>query len=136
MPGTRMITDWTFSITVSHDRDREHTSLIQEYADVYDHVQTNWLAGQIEEQQAAFYWANGDPSDPEDNFDGFTDQYFAAKAVSLQRYDSTDITATARFDFHRLASLKFEYMGGKREVGGNNVEFKPQAVRIGLDLVF
>ncbi len=54
-----------------------------------------------------------------------------------QDYSSKQTTLSARWDFHPSAALKLEYMIDERDgqfLGGKKL--KPQALRIGLDLVF
>ena len=119
--GTRIVTDWTFSFTITRDIDREHESLIDQYANTLAVL----YAGTPLQQALA---AGLDAS--------LSSAEFEAVAKNLQRFDSTGYTASVRWDFHKSAALKFEYLRHTREYGGDGKVFKPQAARIGLDLVF
>lgn len=61
-----------------------------------------------------------------------------ANVEAQQDFRSQNTTLSLRWDFHRSASAKFEYLYENRE--GDNAKARgldqPQAVRVGLDLVF
>lgn len=110
--GTRIVPKWTFSLTVNHDRDREHTELVDAY---------NSAMNQIGGPPAGF------PTGAE----------FEETVIKrYQRFDNTGFTVTARWDFHRSAAAKLEYLQEEREFGNNGTKLRPKAVRLGVDLVF
>src|SRR5690554_2228893 len=134
--GTRPVKDWTFSLTLIRDRDREHKSLKADYAQVIDAqvlpvlnaatsspdldvraAATNLLAG-----------INGN------NLDG--DGFGTGVVDRLQRLDTKGLIISTRWDFHRSASAKLEYLAEERRYGGSNKIYRPQGVRIGVDVVF
>lgn len=123
MLGTRPIQDWTFTLTISGDRDREHEQLIENY----DALMTPLIANMLSSSDAQTQYIGSQTP---------TGDEFAATALNLQRYDTLGYTLTARWDFHRSAAVKFEFLDKMREYGGDGNKVRPQAFRVGLDLVF
>jgi hypothetical protein len=59
--------------------------------------------------------------------------------INTQDYKSQNTTLSARWDFHRSAALKFEFLHDERSgknASPNGGKKKPEAIRIGMDLVF
>lgn len=107
--GIRPLPKWSFSATINRDRDRGHKELAKAYAHTHlKNTQSNL------------------PSVAE----------FTKQLEQLQRYDSKGFILTARWDFHRLASAKAEYLAEQRQYGKESKQYRPQAVRFGVDLVF
>lgn len=111
MMGTRILPTWTLSLTLTHDRDKKHDDLIRQY------VQAD---GQINFAPFGLPDAAG----------------FEALVNALQEYTSKGFVLSARWDFHRSASAKAEYIAEERKYGGSGIRYRPQAIRIGVDFVF
>ena len=61
----------------------------------------------------------------------------AAPAIfNTQEYRVENIIATARWDFHKQAAMKFEYGQKQHGVPDANSDEKPKIFLIGIDLVF
>lgn len=114
--GVRPVKDWTLSLSLIRDRDREHKGLKKDYAAV------------IKQVEAA------DPSLVSNIPDG--NSFAVAVVDRLQRLDTQGIILSTRWDFHRSASAKLEYLAEERRYGDSNTIYRPQAVRIGVDVVF
>lgn len=108
--GIRPISKWTFSATLNRDYDREHKGLSKAY-----------------EQLLSVNSSNSNlPSSAE----------FTAQLEQMQRYSSKGFMLTSRWDFHRSASVKVEYLAEQRRYGKESKRYRPQAIRFGVDLVF
>lgn len=107
MAGVRLPGSVTLSLTYGEDKDRA-TKDVYEQFDQYVALDPSLAAYQ-------------------DAIKQFTE--------TVQKYDIKTTTLTTRWDFHRSASLKFEYLIHDWEYSKNNTE-TPHAVRVGLDLVF
>ncbi len=134
--GTRPVKDWTFSLTLIRDRDREHKSLKEDYAQVIDaqvlpvlNAATSSLDPDV--QAAATNLLAGINGN---NLDG--DGFGTGVVDRLQRLDTKGLIISTRWDFHRSASAKLEYLAEERRYGGSNKIYRPQGVRIGVDVVF
>jgi|GEM_PF-3572874 len=130
--GTRPVKDWTFSLTLIRDRDREHTGLKQDYKQLMDRVlplvkaaDPN-IAGNPITELVSGIETNG--------LDG--DGFGTGVVDRLQRLDTKGLIISTRWDFHRSASAKLEYLAEERRYGGSNKIYRPQGVRIGVDVVF
>lgn len=113
--GTRIVPKWTFSLTLVHDRDRAQHDLIDDYG--------YFISPLI------------DPADPLLSALPSA-QAFESFVVNLQQYTSVGYSLTARWDFHRSASAKLEFLHEQREYGDNYLKTYPRALRLGVDFVF
>ena len=134
--GTRPVKDWTFSLTLIRDRDREHKSLKEDYAQVIDAQVLPVLNAETSSpdpdvQEAATNLLAGINGN---NLDG--DGFGTGVVDRLQRLDTKGLIISTRWDFHRSASAKLEYLAEERRYGGSNKSYRPQGVRIGVDVVF
>lgn len=134
--GTRPVKDWTFSLTLIRDRDREHKSLKEDYAQVIDAQVLPVLNAETSSpdpdvQEAATNLLAGINGN---NLDG--DGFGTGVVDRLQRLDTKGLIISTRWDFHRSASAKLEYLAEERRYGGSNKIYRPQGVRIGVDVVF
>lgn len=134
--GTRPVKDWTFSLTLIRDRDREHKSLKEDYAQVIDAQVLPVLNAETSSpnpvvQAAATSLLAGINGN---NLDG--DGFGTGVVDRLQRLDTKGLIISTRWDFHRSASAKLEYLAEERRYGGSNKIYRPQGVRIGVDVVF
>lgn len=134
--GTRPVKDWTFSLTLIRDRDREHKSLKEDYAQVIDAqvlpvLNAETSSPDLDVQEAATNLLAGINGN---NLDG--DGFGTGVVDRLQRLDTKGLIISTRWDFHRSASAKLEYLAEERRYGGSNKIYRPQGVRIGVDVVF
>lgn len=105
--GVRPVSKWTFSATLTRDYDRENKDLIKQYSQL---LENNPII--------ATYLPD-------------------AEAINqLQRHSSKGFILTSRWDFHRSASAKIEYLAEQRRYGKEGKRYRPQAIRVGVDLVF
>lgn len=105
--GTRVHSNWTLSATFTRDRDRGHDNLGQAYAKVAAHHVLPLSADEFEQQRK-----------------------------QLQQYDTQGFILSARWDFHRSASAKVEYLAEERVFGKDGNTYRPQAIRLGVDIMF
>ncbi len=135
--GTRPFKDWTFSLTVTRDRDREHKGLSTDYSNVIDGqvvpaLTSIYAPGSI--YPAALQSAATDLNTAIAGY-GLDGAGFAKQVNQLQHFDAQGLILSSRWDFHRSASAKLEYLAEERRYGGSKIN-RPQGVRIGVDVVF
>lgn len=113
--GMRVSRQWTFALTLIHDRDQAQHDLVKQYSQS--------IAPLI------------DPLDP---FLSLlpSAQDFETLALDLQQFEVYGYSLTARWDFHKSAAAKVEFLQEQREYGDNSYRTKPMALRFGVDLVF
>lgn len=145
--GVRLPEQWTLSLTYAEDKDKVDEKTFEQFnayqADINNLTVTlPFVLSQLllipvptPEQQAQIAGVQA--------LIAATPQLQAlpgmvkATAFTQQDFASTETTLSARWDFHRSASLKLEYIMDERSgvfLGGKTL--KPQALRVGLDLVF
>ena len=116
MAGVRLPANWSLSLTYSVDRDDVND-------EVYEQLQT------LTEPYLSF-----DPG-LEQGVDGIING-----VKSTQINDTDTWTLGARWDFHRSAAIKMEYMQQENRaidaVTTEDIIKNPKAVRLALDLVF
>lgn len=107
--GVRPLSEWSMSMTLAYDRDREHARLSKGYQHMLNQTGQTQLP---------------------------TVQEFEQLVYQLQRYDSKGFILGTRWDFHRSASAKIEYLAEQRRYGKDSKRYRPQVIRFGVDLVF
>ena len=130
--GVRLPADVTLSLTYSVDDDVAKTEIYENY---------NALVANNVAAMAAL--GAGTPGDP-DNLTQLEQVYFGTvglgqgleQAVIVQQQkERQTYTIGARWDFHRQAALKGEYILQDQTIG-NTDEVSPTAFRLALDLIF
>lgn len=116
MGGVRLDNDWTLSLTIAEDDDKTRDEILDNF----------------DKQLAPFVGANpGIDAAINQVRTGLSDAHDTAVLLENRWY-----TVTARWDFHTSAALKFEFIQSEYEEKGKGTEGDPQALRVGLDLVF
>ena len=135
LTGVRLPADVTLSFTYSVDSDKEKSEIYENYQDL-----TRTSIAQLD-ATIAFLEANnpGNPGLPgmkqvRDGAVKFgTD--IETTVIQQQRKERETFTLGARWDFHRQAALKAEYMLQNTTIGAQE-EVSPKAVRLAIDLIF
>jgi hypothetical protein len=144
--GVRLPAQWTLSLTFSGDKDHVDEKTFEQFDAFQTDINNLTVTLPFVDSQLALL-----PQTPEvlaqragvQALIAATPQLQAlpgavkATVYSQQDFKSKETTLSARWDFHRSAALKLEYIMDEREgqfLSGQTL--KPQALRVGLDLVF
>jgi uncharacterized Fe-S cluster protein YjdI len=115
--GIRLPAQWTLSLTYGEDKDHVDDKTWEQFSPYIG--PSGVLGGALDALLVPYQLG------------------MKALAESTQDFQSKETTLGARWDFHRSAALKLEWIHDKRSGGylGNQTQ-TPQAVRVGIDLVF